>query len=169
MFAGFGARLRAHRSSVPRTPLHYSLAGLHATRCNLRPVARFTMPCSTPLYCTSLSLRTFPPHLPSAPSHLQLYANVVHSFNVPGIASRHEGVDVVIIRENTEGEYSGMEHEVSQSAAVMHDAEGQRHACQLPHAVLQVLHFVAQSDARCACIPPACPPSVLTCCCYPFL
>jgi isocitrate dehydrogenase (NAD+) len=32
--------------------------------------------------------------------------------NVPGIPSRHAGVDVVIIRENTEGEYSGMEHEV---------------------------------------------------------
>jgi isocitrate dehydrogenase (NAD+) len=43
---------------------------------------------------------------------LGLYANVVHSFNMPGVASRHENVDVVIIRENTEGEYSGMEHEV---------------------------------------------------------
>ena len=39
---------------------------------------------------------------------LQLYANVVHSFNLPGVASRHQGVDIVIIRENTEGEYSGM-------------------------------------------------------------
>lgn len=43
---------------------------------------------------------------------LQLYANVIHSFNIPTIPSRHEGVDIVIIRENTEGEYSGMEHEV---------------------------------------------------------
>uniref|UniRef100_A0A7S1CN54 Isopropylmalate dehydrogenase-like domain-containing protein n=1 Tax=Bicosoecida sp. CB-2014 TaxID=1486930 RepID=A0A7S1CN54_9STRA len=43
---------------------------------------------------------------------LDLYANVVHSFAVPGIASKHAEVDVVIIRENTEGEYSGMEHEV---------------------------------------------------------
>ena len=25
---------------------------------------------------------------------------------------RHENVDIVIIRENTEGEYSGLEHEV---------------------------------------------------------
>jgi len=32
----------------------------------------------------------------------QLYANVVHSFNIPGIKSRHDGVDVVIVRENTE-------------------------------------------------------------------
>ena len=44
---------------------------------------------------------------------MQLYANVVHSFNIPGIPARHEGVDIVIIRENTEGEYSGMEHEVA--------------------------------------------------------
>ena len=43
---------------------------------------------------------------------LSLYANVVHSFNMPGIASRHENVDIVIIRENMEGEFSGMEHEV---------------------------------------------------------
>ena len=44
---------------------------------------------------------------------LSLYANIVHSINIPGIASRHSGVDIVIIRENTEGEYSGMEHEVA--------------------------------------------------------
>jgi len=37
----------------------------------------------------------------------------VHAINIPGIASRHTGVDIVIIRENTEGEYSGMEHEVA--------------------------------------------------------
>jgi len=43
---------------------------------------------------------------------MDLYANLVHSFNLPGVASRHEGVDIAIIRENTEGEYSGMEHEV---------------------------------------------------------
>ncbi len=44
---------------------------------------------------------------------LGLYANVVHAFNIPGVASRHNGVDIVIIRENTEGEYAGMEHEVA--------------------------------------------------------
>ena len=43
----------------------------------------------------------------------QMYANVVHSFNMPGISYRHDNVDIVIIRENTEGEYSGMEHEVA--------------------------------------------------------
>ncbi len=41
---------------------------------------------------------------------LDLFANVVHAYNVPGVKTRHDGVDIVIIRENTEGEYSGLEH-----------------------------------------------------------
>lgn len=39
-----------------------------------------------------------------------LFANVVHSYNIPGVRTRHSDVDVVMIRENTEGEYSGLEH-----------------------------------------------------------
>eukprot|EP00178_Gracilaria_changii_P008311 TRINITY_DN25438_c0_g1_i1.p1 TRINITY_DN25438_c0_g1~~TRINITY_DN25438_c0_g1_i1.p1 ORF type:complete len:382 (-),score=51.25 TRINITY_DN25438_c0_g1_i1:317-1462(-) len=39
-----------------------------------------------------------------------LYANVVHAYNMPGIETRHKNVDIVLIRENTEGEYSGLEH-----------------------------------------------------------
>lgn len=39
-----------------------------------------------------------------------LFANVVHAYNFPGIATRHSDIDVVIIRENTEGEYSDLEH-----------------------------------------------------------
>lgn len=36
---------------------------------------------------------------------LGMYANVVHSFNLPGISTRHENVDIVVVRENV-GEYS---------------------------------------------------------------
>lgn len=43
---------------------------------------------------------------------LDLYASLVHCFNLPGLPTRHENVDIVVIRENTEGEYSGLEHEV---------------------------------------------------------
>jgi isocitrate dehydrogenase (NAD+) len=43
---------------------------------------------------------------------LDLFANVVHAFTVPGVKSRHKDLDIVVIRENTEGEYSGLEHEV---------------------------------------------------------
>ncbi|KAK6240639.1 hypothetical protein SCA6_006028 [Theobroma cacao] len=43
---------------------------------------------------------------------LDLYASLVNCCNLPGLPTRHENVDIVVIRENTEGEYSGLEHEV---------------------------------------------------------
>ncbi|CAJ2635903.1 unnamed protein product [Trifolium pratense] len=43
---------------------------------------------------------------------LDLYASLVNCFNLPGLATRHDNVDIVVIRENTEGEYAGLEHEV---------------------------------------------------------
>ncbi|CAM6087352.1 unnamed protein product [Calypogeia fissa] len=43
---------------------------------------------------------------------LDLFASLVHCFNLPGLKTRHDDVDIVVIRENTEGEYSGLEHEV---------------------------------------------------------
>lgn len=42
-----------------------------------------------------------------------LFAHVVPIKNIPGVKTRHENVDLVVIRENTEGEYSGLEHEVT--------------------------------------------------------
>ncbi|HEY2387554.1 MAG TPA: isocitrate/isopropylmalate dehydrogenase family protein [Candidatus Binatia bacterium] len=43
---------------------------------------------------------------------LDLYASVRPVRTLPGVASRYDGVDLVIVRENTEGLYSGLEHEV---------------------------------------------------------
>ncbi|WVZ26934.1 hypothetical protein V8G54_000047 (mitochondrion) [Vigna mungo] len=43
---------------------------------------------------------------------LDLYASLVNCFNLPGLTTRHNNVDIVVIRENTESEYSGLEHEV---------------------------------------------------------
>jgi isocitrate dehydrogenase (NAD+) len=43
---------------------------------------------------------------------LGLYANLRPVRNFPGRASRFSGVDLVIVRENTEGEYAGLEHRV---------------------------------------------------------
>jgi len=43
---------------------------------------------------------------------LDLYANVRPVKNLPGVKSRFDNVDVVLIRENTEDLYSGLEHEV---------------------------------------------------------
>ncbi len=43
---------------------------------------------------------------------LDLFANLRPVRNLPGVESRFAGVDLVIVRENTEDLYSGLEHEV---------------------------------------------------------
>ena len=79
-----------------------ALASLHKTKCAIKGE-----------FITGIGKGTPPSVNIELRKTLQLYANVVHSFNIPNIPSRHEGIDIVIIRENTEGEYSGMEHEVA--------------------------------------------------------
>ena len=44
--------------------------------------------------------------------HFQLYANYRPIKNLPGLPTHYPGIDLLIIRENTEGEYVGIEHEV---------------------------------------------------------
>src|SRR5438270_11143105 len=43
---------------------------------------------------------------------LDLYANLRPVWNLPGVPARFDGVDLVIVRENTEDLYAGLEHEV---------------------------------------------------------
>jgi isocitrate dehydrogenase (NAD+) len=43
---------------------------------------------------------------------LDLYSNLRPVRNLPGVPSRFDGVDLVIVRENTEDLYAGLEHEV---------------------------------------------------------
>lgn len=42
---------------------------------------------------------------------LDLFANVVHIHSLSGHKTRHNNLDFIIIREQTEGEYSSLEHE----------------------------------------------------------
>ncbi len=63
-------------------------------------------PCSTPVgegfKSVNVSLR----------KKLNLYAAVRPVKSMPGVKTRYEDVDIIIIRENTEGLYSGVENEV---------------------------------------------------------
>jgi isocitrate dehydrogenase (NAD+) len=43
---------------------------------------------------------------------LELYANLRPARSIPGLDSKFSNVDLVIVRENTEGLYSGIEHQV---------------------------------------------------------
>ena len=43
---------------------------------------------------------------------LKLYANVRPCRSIEGVNTPYSNVDLVTMRENTEGEYSGLEHQV---------------------------------------------------------
>jgi len=42
----------------------------------------------------------------------ELFANFRPIRSLPGVLSRYQGIDLIVVRENTEGLYSGIEHEV---------------------------------------------------------
>lgn len=52
--------------------------------------------------------------------NLDLYANVVKVKSLPGVKCRHSNIDLVIIREQTEGEYSALEHESVKGKLTFH-------------------------------------------------
>ncbi|KAK3694414.1 hypothetical protein B0T22DRAFT_477165 [Podospora appendiculata] len=61
---------------------------------------------------------------------LDIYASICLIKNIPGLETRHKGVDLAIIRENTEGEYSGLEHQsvpgVVESLKIITHAKSER-------------------------------------------
>ncbi|XP_063992092.1 isocitrate dehydrogenase [NAD] subunit gamma, mitochondrial [Diachasmimorpha longicaudata] len=44
-------------------------------------------------------------------NELDLYVNVLHYVSYPGVNSRQKNIDIVMVRQNTEGEYAMLEHE----------------------------------------------------------
>lgn len=48
---------------------------------------------------------------------LDLYANVRPAKTLPGVNSRYDNIDLIVVRENTEDLYAGVEHMVGEDAA----------------------------------------------------
>jgi isocitrate dehydrogenase (NAD+) len=46
-------------------------------------------------------------------NELDLYINVLHCKSYPGVTAKQKDIDIIIVRQNTEGEYAMLEHEVS--------------------------------------------------------
>ena len=65
-------------------------------------------PCTTPVGKGFTSVNV------QLRKRLDLYAAVRPVRNLPGIETRYQNVDLVVIRENTEGLYSGIENEITQ-------------------------------------------------------
>lgn len=60
---------------------------------------------------------------------LNLYANVRPCYSLPGYKTRYDNVNLITIRENTEGEYSGLEHQVS--ICYFYQGNGKQSQCDL--------------------------------------
>ena len=48
---------------------------------------------------------------------LDLYANLRPCYNLPSVKTRYENVDIVVVRENTEDLYAGIERQVDDDTA----------------------------------------------------
>ncbi len=91
----------AEAMAAEGTPLPSSvLDSIRANRVCLKgPV---TTPVGTGFRSINVELR----------QRLELYANLRPAKTIPGLEGRFDNVDLVIVRENTEGLYSGLEHQV---------------------------------------------------------
>ncbi|MDH7576990.1 MAG: isocitrate/isopropylmalate dehydrogenase family protein [Bacillota bacterium] len=88
------------------TPLpDYVLESIRRNKVALK--GPLTTPVGTGFRSVNVALR----------KELDLYANVRPARNLPQVPSRYEGVDIIVVRENTEDLYAGIEHMVGRDAA----------------------------------------------------
>ena len=96
LLAGAGA-LEKHGEVLPEE----TVRAVEAHRIALK--GPITTPIGTGFTSANVGLR----------KRLNLYAAVRPVRSLPGIKSRYENVDLVVVRENTEGLYSGIENEIT--------------------------------------------------------
>ena len=88
--------LNKHRTTIPRQLLD----SFEKNRVALKgPV---TTPVGEGFASVNVELR----------QSFDLYANLRPIKNLPGVKARYQDIDLIVVRENTEGLYSGIEHEV---------------------------------------------------------
>ncbi|GAB4258218.1 MAG: isocitrate/isopropylmalate dehydrogenase family protein [Thermoleophilia bacterium] len=81
------------------------LASLRETKIGLK--GPITTPVGSGFRSVNVALR----------KALDLYANLRPAVSIPGVRSRYEDIDLVVVRENTEDLYAGIEHMVGKDAA----------------------------------------------------
>ena len=95
-FEAGAAAVAAHGTTLPE-PL---LQSIRKTKVALK--GPITTPIGSGFTSVNVGLR----------KALDLYANLRPVWNLPNVKSRYDGVDLVIVRENTEDLYAGLEHTV---------------------------------------------------------
>jgi isocitrate dehydrogenase (NAD+) len=96
--AGLAAIEHRHESVLPEE----TLAAIRTHHVALKG------PCTTPIGTGFRSVNV------SLRKTLNLYAAVRPVRTMPGVTTRYDNVDLVVVRENTEGLYSGVENEITE-------------------------------------------------------
>jgi isocitrate dehydrogenase (NAD+) len=114
--------LEAAKAPISWIERHAGLAALHAGSLDVLPeetleaITRYGValkgPCTTPVGegFTSVNVQLR--------KRLDLYAAVRPVRNLQGVSTRFQDVDMIIIRENTEGLYSGVENQITKDAVM---------------------------------------------------
>jgi isocitrate dehydrogenase (NAD+) len=100
--AGLAALESGHQELLPAT----TLEAIRTHRVALKG------PCTTPIGGGFSSINV------ALRKTLNLFAAVRPVRNMPGVKTRYEAVDIVIVRENTEGLYSGLENAITEDVVV---------------------------------------------------
>jgi isocitrate dehydrogenase (NAD+) len=104
--AGLQAEWESHLAGVQALERHGSTLPSSLLESVLRNKVALKGPVTTPIGGGFTSVNV------GLRKALDLFANLRPVWNIPTVPSRYEGVDLVIVRENTEDLYSGLEHEV---------------------------------------------------------
>jgi isocitrate dehydrogenase (NAD+) len=100
--AGTSALERGHKDVLPEE----TIAAIRTHKLALKG------PCTTPIAGGFSSINV------ALRKKLNLFAAVRPVRNMPGVKTRYDGVDIVIVRENTEGLYSGLENAITEDVVV---------------------------------------------------
>jgi isocitrate dehydrogenase (NAD+) len=95
-FSAGAEAVKEHGTTLPPALLE------SITRNNVALKGPITTPVGTGFTSVNVGLR----------KALDLYANLRPVWNLPSVPSRYQGVDLIIVRENTEDLYAGLEHVV---------------------------------------------------------
>jgi isocitrate dehydrogenase (NAD+) len=110
--AGAPVRWREHLAGLAALEAGQSVLPDETLEAILHHRVAIKGPCTTPVGegFTSVNVQLR--------KHLNLYAAVRPVRNLPGVPTRFSGVDLVIIRENTEGLYSGVENRLTEDVVM---------------------------------------------------
>lgn len=73
----------------------------------------------------------------------------MHVYNHPNVKTRHQGIDFVVVRDNLEGEYTGIEHEVYPGVFESLKIITREKAIQIAEYAFQYAHLTGRKKVSC--------------------